>query len=171
MSKHEKKTSSLLHYPVLVCQPVFHRAVRAGYGHPGPQLQRAGKYHPEPAPGADPVHAKGLNSYFTAYTKYVKDQVAGRDQWISLQSVVETTLLQKQQNGGILLGKEHMMFPRTYGLLSSEERTLTQKHRSAYQPVPALPGQGECAAGTRRQRYLQGERARKRSFAGRGRLP
>ena len=41
----------------------------------------------------DRFTAKGLNSYFTAYTKYVKDQVAGRDQWISLQSVVETLSL------------------------------------------------------------------------------
>ena len=45
----------------------------------------------------DRLSAKGLNSYFTAYTKYVKDQVFGRDQWISLQSMVETTLLQKEQ--------------------------------------------------------------------------
>ena len=75
-------------------------------------------------PALTQLSAKGLNSYFTAYTKYVKDQVFGRDEWISLQSVVETTLLQKEQNGGILLGKEHMMFPRTFGLLDSENRTL-----------------------------------------------
>ena len=75
-------------------------------------------------PALTQLSAKGLNSYFTAYTKYVKDQVFGRDEWISLQSVVETTLLQKEQNGGILLGKEHMMFPRTFSLLDSENRTL-----------------------------------------------
>ena len=75
-------------------------------------------------PALTQLSAKGLNSYFTAYTKYVKDQVFGRDNWISLQSVVETTLLQKEQSGGILLGKEHMMFPRTFGLLDSENRTL-----------------------------------------------
>ena len=84
--------------------------------------------------------AKGLNSYFTAYTKYVKDQVAGRDQWISLQSVVETTLLQKQQNGGILLGREHMMFPRTFGLLSSEERTLPKNTSAVESRFQRYPG-------------------------------
>ena len=51
----------------------------------------------------------GLSLIHISYTKYVKDQVFGRDQWISLQSMVETTLLQKEQNGGILLGKEHKM--------------------------------------------------------------
>ena len=66
--------------------------------------------------------------------------VAGRDQWISLQSVVETTLLQKQQNGGILLGKEHMMFPRTYGLLSSEERTLPKNTAALTSLCQRYPG-------------------------------
>ena len=69
-----------------------------------------------------------------------QDQVAGRDQWISLQSVVETTLLQKQQNGGILLGKEHMMFPRTYGLLSSEERTLPKNTAALTSLCQRYPG-------------------------------
>ena len=64
----------------------------------------------------------------------------GRDEWISLQSVVETTLLQKQQNGGILLGKEHMMFPRTYGLLSSEERTLPKNTAALTSLCQRYPG-------------------------------
>ena len=81
-----------------------------------------------------------LNSYFTAYTKYVKDQVFGRDQWISLQSMVETTLLQKEQNGGILLGREHMMFPRTFGLLSSEERTLPKNTSAVESLCQRYPG-------------------------------
>ena len=70
------------------------------------------------------LSAKGLNDYFTDYTQYVKDQVFARDQWIGLQSVVETTLLQKTESGGILLGQQGQMFPRHYGLLSSEKRTL-----------------------------------------------
>ena len=66
--------------------------------------------------------------------------MAGRDQWISLQSVVETTLLQKQQNGGILLGKEHMMFPRTYGLVSSETRTLPKNTAALEALCQRYPG-------------------------------
>ena len=105
MDKHSKKSSSLLHYPGAGgVQPVLSWSVRTGPYYTGPRLQRDGKHHPFPAPGADPAFRQGLNSYFTAYTKYVKDQVFGRDEWISLQSVVETTLLQKQQNGGILWG-------------------------------------------------------------------
>ncbi len=55
----------------------------------------------------------------------------GRDQWISLQSAVETTLFQKTQSGGILLGKEHMMFPGTYGLLKNEEKRTLPKNTAA----------------------------------------
>ena len=47
---------------------------------------------------------------------------------------METTLLQKEQNGGILLGKEHMMFPRTFSLLDSENRTLP-KHTAAVEAL------------------------------------
>ena len=46
----------------------------------------------------------------------------GRDQWISLQSAAETTLFQKTQSGGILLGREHMMFARHYSILKNEEK-------------------------------------------------
>ena len=70
----------------------------------------------------------------------MKDQVFGRDQWISLQSVVETTLLQKEQNGGILLGKEHMMFPRTFGLLDSETRTLPKNTAAVESLCQRYPG-------------------------------
>ena len=78
-------------------------------------------------PSLSSVSADGLNKFFTAYTKYVKDQVAGRDNWVALQSTVETKVMQKEQSGGILLGKQHMMFPRTYGLVSSETRPA-QEH-------------------------------------------
>ncbi len=50
--------------------------------------------------------------------------MAGRDSWVALQSTVETKVMQKEQSGGILLGRQQMMFPRTYGLVSSETRTL-----------------------------------------------
>ena len=63
-----------------------------------------------------------------------------RTQWISLQSMVETTLLQKEQNGGILLGREHMMFPRTFGLLSSEERTLPKNTSAVESLCQRYPG-------------------------------
>ena len=60
MSKHEKKTSSLLHYPVLVVFSLFFIGLFAlDMVTPDRQLQRAGKHHPEPAPGADPVHRQG----------------------------------------------------------------------------------------------------------------
>ena len=125
MDKHSKKSSSLLHYPVLVVFSLFFIGLFAlDLITPDRAYSEMENTTLSQRPALTQLSAKGLNSYFTAYTKYVKDQVFGRDEWISLQSVVETTLLQKEQNGGILLGKEHMMFPRTFSLLDSENRTL-----------------------------------------------
>ena len=77
-----------------------------------------------PAVTAQILTARGLNDFFNSYSQYTKDQIPGRDAWIGLQSFVETTLLQKTQSGGVLLGAGGQMFDRTYGLVSSEERTL-----------------------------------------------
>ena len=118
MDKHAKR-SSLLHYPVLIVFTLFFVGLFAlDLITPDRAYSELENTTLSQRPALTQLSAKGLNSYFTAYTKYVKDQVFGRDQWISLQSMVETTLFQKEQNGGILLGKEHMMFPRTFGLLS-----------------------------------------------------
>lgn len=81
-----------------------------------------------------------LNSYFTNYTKYVKDQVFGRDQWIDLQSLAETTLFQKTQSGGILLGKEHRMFARRYRVLPSEEKTWNKNLAAVSSLSERCPG-------------------------------
>ena len=141
MSKHEKKTSSLLHYPVLVVFSLFFIGLFAlDMVTPDRSYSELENTTLSQRPALTQFTAKGLNSYFTAYTKYVKDQVFGRDEWISLQSVVETTLLQKEQNGGILLGKEHMMFPRTFGLLSSEERTLPKNTSAVESLCQRYPG-------------------------------
>ena len=120
MDKHSKRSSSLLHYPVLVVFSLFFIGLFAlDLITPDRAYSEMENTTLSQRPALTQLSAKGLNSYFTAYTKYGKDRVFGRDNWISLQSVVETTLLQKEQSGGILLGKEHMMFPRTFGLLSS----------------------------------------------------
>ena len=141
MSKHSKKSSSLLHYPVLVVFSLFFVGLFAlDLITPDRAYSEMENTTLSQRPALTQLSAKGLNSYFTAYTKYVKDQVFGRDQWISLQSVVETTLLQKEQNGGILLGKEHMMFPRTFGLLDSETRTLPKNTAAVESLCQRYPG-------------------------------
>ena len=107
MDKHSKRSSSLLHYPVLVVFSLFFIGLFAlDLITPDRAYSEMENTTLSQRPALTQLSAKGLNSYFTAYTKYVKDQVFGRDEWISLQSVVETTLLQKEQNGGILLGRE-----------------------------------------------------------------
>ena len=125
MDKHSKRSASIFRYPVLIAFTLFFAGLflldlvtpdRASSELENTTLTQR--------PRLTAVSADGLNNYFTSYTRYVKDQVFGRDQWISLQSAAETTLFQKTQSGGILLGRQHMMFPRTYGLVSSETRTL-----------------------------------------------
>ena len=91
-------------------------------------------------PSLTSFSADGLNTYFTAYTKYVKDQVFGRDGWIGLQSAVETTVFQKQESGGILLGRENKMFPRTYSLLASETRALPKNTAAIAALCERYPG-------------------------------
>ena len=144
MSHHEKKAPSLLRYPVLLVFSLFFAGLFAlDLLTPDRAYSELENTTLSQRPALTQFTAKGLNNYFTAYTKYVKDQVAGRDQWISLQSVVETTLLQKQQNGGILLGKDHMMFPRTYGLLATEDRTLPKNTQALTQLCQRYPGKVE----------------------------
>ena len=100
MDKHAKR-SSLLHYPVLIVFTLFFVGLFAlDLITPDRAYSEMENTTLSQRPALTQLSAKGLNSYFTAYTKYVKDQVFGRDQWISLQSMVETTLLQKEQNGG-----------------------------------------------------------------------
>ena len=48
--------------------------------------------------------------------------------------------MQKEQSGGILLGKQHMMFPRTYGLVSSETRTLPKNTAALEALCQRYPG-------------------------------
>ena len=141
MDKHSKRSSSLLHYPVLVVFSLFFVGLFAlDLITPDRAYSEMENTTLSQRPALTQLSAKGLNSYFTAYTKYVKDQVFGRDQWIALQSVVETTLLQKEQSGGILLGKEHMMFPRTFGLLDSEQRTLPKNTAAVESLAQRYPG-------------------------------
>ena len=126
MDKHAKKTS-LPHYPVLIVFALFFVGLFAlDLITPDRAYSEMENTTLSQRPALTQLSAKGLNSYFTAYTKYVKDQVFGRDQWISLQSMVETTLLQKEQNGGILLGREHMMFARHYSILKNEEKGMAK---------------------------------------------
>ena len=141
MAKHSKRSASIFRYPVLLAFSLFFVGLFAlDLVTPDRAYSELENTTLSQRPSLSSFSADGLNKFFTAYTKYVKDQVAGRDQWISLQSVVETTLLQKEQNGGILLGKEHMMFPRTYGLVSSETRTLPKNTAALEALCQRYPG-------------------------------
>ena len=140
MEKHSKRPS-LLQYPVLVAFGLFFLGLFVlDLVTPDRTYSELENTTLAQRPKLSAPTADGLNSYFTGYTKYVKDQVFARDQWISLQSFAETALFQKTQNGGILLGKAHKMFPRTYGLLSSEERTLPKNTAALESLSQRYPG-------------------------------
>ncbi len=138
---HKNKIASLKQYPVLLAFSLFFVGLFVlDLVTPDRAYSELENTTLTQRPTLSNVSASGLNSYFTSYTKYVKDQVFGRDQWISLQSMVETTLFQKEQSGGILLGKDHMMFPRTYGLVSSETRTLPKNTAALESLCQRYPG-------------------------------
>ena len=140
MDKHTKHLS-ILHYPVLLAFSLFFAGLFAlDLITPDRAYSELENTTLSQRPVLSSVSADGLNKYFTAYTKYVKDQVVGRDGWIGLQSDVETLVMQKEQSGGILLGREHMMFPRTYGLVSSETRTLPKNTAALEALCQRYPG-------------------------------
>ena len=141
MAKHSKRSASIFRYPVLLAFSLFFVGLFAlDLVTPDRAYSELENTTLSQRPSLSSFSADGLNKFFTAYTKYVKDQVAGRDNWIALQSTVETKVMQKEQSGGILLGKEHMMFPRTYGLVSSETRTLPKNTAALEALCQRYPG-------------------------------
>ena len=141
MDKHSKRSASIFRYPVLIAFTLFFAGLFVlDLVTPDRAYSELENTTLSQRPSLSSVSADGLNKFFTAYTKYVKDQVVGRDNWVALQSTVETKVMQKEQSGGILLGKEHMMFPRTYGLLSSEERTLPKNTSAVESLCQRYPG-------------------------------
>lgn len=59
--------------------------------------------------------------WFEDFSTYVQDQVAFRDGWIDLQSDFNALCLQKVEQNGILLGKDHWMFTRNFGTPSIKQ--------------------------------------------------
>ena len=131
----KKRVSSLKQYPVLAAFTLFFAALFVlDLVTPDRAYSELENTTLTQRPKLTAVSVDGLNNYFMNYTKYVKDQVFGRDQWISLQSLAETTLFQKTQSGGILLGREHRMFARRYRVLPTEER-VWNKNLAAVQSL------------------------------------
>ena len=141
MDKHSKRSTSIFRYPVLMAFTLFFAGLFVlDLVTPDRAYSELENTTLSQRPGLSSVSADGLNKFFTAYTKYVKDQVVGRDNWVALQSTVETKVMQKEQSGGILLGRQQMMFPRTYGLVSSETRTLPKNTAALEALCQRYPG-------------------------------
>ena len=105
MDKHSKRSASIFRYPVLIAFTLFFAGLfLLDLVTPDRAYSELENTTLSQRPSLFSVSADGLNKFFTAYTKYVKDQVVGRDNWVALQSTVETKVMQKEQSGGILLG-------------------------------------------------------------------
>ena len=141
--EQKKKRGGLIHYPVLILFSVFFVGVFVlDLLTPDRQVSELENttLTQRPAITTQLLTAKGLNQFFSNYTQYTKDQIPGRDGWISLQSFVETALFQKTQSGGVLLGDEGQMINRTFGLVSSEERTLPRNIAAVTSLASRYPG-------------------------------
>ncbi len=141
MDKHSGKAASLRQYPVLIAFGLFFAALFVlDLVTPDRAYSELENTTLTQRPKLTAVSADGLNNYFTSYTKYVKDQVFGRDQWIGLQGLSETVLFQKNQSGGILLGRQKMMFARHYSILPSEEKGMNKNLAAVQSLSRRYPG-------------------------------
>ena len=142
-AKGPRRGGGLVHYPVLMLFGVFFAGMflldLATPDRAVSELENT-TLTQRPAVTAQILTPRGLNNFFNSYSQYAKDQVPGRDGWISLQSFIETALLQKTQSGGVLLGAEGQMFDRSYGLVASEERTLPRNIAAAASLAARWPG-------------------------------
>ena len=103
MAKHSKRSASIFRYPVLIAFSLFFVGLFAlDLVTPDRAYSELENTTLSQRPSLSSFSADGLNKFFTAYTKYVKDQVAGRDSWVALQSTVETKVMQKEQKMGNL---------------------------------------------------------------------
>ena len=141
MDKHSGKAASLRQYPVLIAFGLFFVALFVlDLVTPDRAYSELENTTLTQRPKLTAVSADGLNNYFTSYTKYVKDQVFGRDRWIGLQGLSETVLFQKNQSGGILLGRQKMMFARHYSILPSEEKGMNKNLAAVQSLSRRYPG-------------------------------
>ena len=137
----KKRLSSLKQYPVLMAFSLFFLALFVlDMATPDRAYSEMENTTLTQRPKLTAVSVDGLNSYFTNYTKYVKDQVFGRAQWNALQRLAETPQFQLTQSGGILLGKEHRMFARRYRVLPSEEKTWNKNLAAVSSLSERCPG-------------------------------
>lgn len=56
-----------------------------------------------------------------AFSVWMQDQVAFRDQWVNLQRAADELLFQKAEEGGILLGGRHRMFTKQFTLTGADQ--------------------------------------------------
>lgn len=80
------------------------------------------------------------NKWTAAYDKYTKDQVVGRDMWLSLQSRSETLLFQKKEIGGALLGSDNELFTKLFALTPHQQKQLAANTAILQNFVARHPG-------------------------------
>ncbi len=80
------------------------------------------------------------NEWTAKYDQYVKEQVFGRDTWITLYSRAETALLRKTDIGGMTIGEDGQLFTKMPALTESEQKQLPKNIEAVTQFAARYPG-------------------------------
>ena len=141
--ERDEKRGGLLRYPVLILFSVFFVGVFVlDCLTPDREISELENttLTQRPAITAQILTAQGPEQLFQQLHPVHQGPDPRRDGWISLQSFVETALFQKTQSGGVLLGSEGQMFNRTFGLVSSEEKTFPRNVAAVTSLSARYPG-------------------------------
>ena len=80
-------------------------------------------------------------SWTSGFASYMQDQIALRDTWIDLESDANALLLQKAEEGGILLGKDGWMFTKQFGVTAATQKQLDKNVDAVITFAQRHPGQ------------------------------
>lgn len=76
----------------------------------------------------------------SAFSTWMQDQFALRDQWINLQRAADEALFQKTEEGGILLGSGHWLFTKQFTMDDAAQAQLAKNVASVSEFAARYPG-------------------------------
>lgn len=79
-------------------------------------------------------------SWGKAFGTWMQDQFAFRDQWVNLQRAADEILLQKKEEGGILIGKDGWMFTEQFTVTDTALAQLDKNIASVKEFSSRYPG-------------------------------
>lgn len=80
------------------------------------------------------------NEWTSDYDSYTKDQFIFRNFWMKSQSFMESTLFQKAEIGGAVIGKNNALFTKMFGLTDTETKLLNKNTTLVKNFIDNYPG-------------------------------